>query len=69
MLLLSESRLAVAIVDGLLTRTYFRNRADAVRRARVASADLGELAARLTEQAGDLARRGQPVDADVSDLL
>jgi hypothetical protein len=69
MVLLSEARLAVAMVDGLLTRTYFRDRADAVRRTGVAAADLGELAHRLRDQAADLAQRGQPVDADVADLI
>jgi hypothetical protein len=69
MVVLAEARLAVAIVDGLLTRTYFRNSADAVKRAGVASAHIYELGERLTVQAQELARRGRPVDGDVEDLL
>ena len=38
MLVLGDARLGVALVDGLLTRTYFRNGADAVKKAGVASA-------------------------------
>ena len=69
MVVLAEARLAVAVVEGLLTRTYFRNSADAVRRAGVASAHLYELGERLTAQARDLGRRGRPVDGDIEDLL
>lgn len=69
MLVLSEARLAVALVSGLLTRTYFRNSADAVKKAGVASAHIYELGERLTEQAEELARRGRPVDGEVEDLL
>lgn len=69
MVVLAEARVAVAVVDGLLTRTYFRNSADAVRRAGVASAHIYELAERLTDQAAELTRRGRPVDGDVTDLL
>ncbi len=69
MVVLAEARVAVAVVEGLLTRTYFRNEADAVRRAGVASAHLYELGERLTAQARDLARRGRPVDGQLEDLL
>jgi hypothetical protein len=69
MLVLAEARLAVAVVDGLLTRTYFRNSADAVRRAGVASSHIYELGERLTGQAQELARRGRPVDGGIEDLL
>ncbi|HEX6871370.1 MAG TPA: nucleotidyltransferase domain-containing protein [Micromonosporaceae bacterium] len=69
MLVLAEARLGVALVDGLLTRTYFRNNADAVKRTGVASAHIYELGERLAEQARDLALRGRPVDGDVEDLL
>jgi hypothetical protein len=69
MLVLGEARLSVAIVDGLLTRTYFRNSADAVKRAGVAAAHIYELGERLTAQARELARRGRPVDGQVEDLL
>jgi hypothetical protein len=69
MLVLGEARLAVALVEGLLTRTYFRNSADAVKRVGVAAADITELSTRLSQQAEELAKRGKPVDGDVSDLL
>ncbi len=69
MVVLAEARVAVAVVDGLLTRTYFRHSADAVRRAGVASAHIHELGERLTAQAMELARRGRPVDGDIADLL
>jgi hypothetical protein len=69
MLVLGEARLAVALVDGLLTRTYFRTSADAVRKAGVASAHIHELGDRLRAQALELARRGRPVDGEVDDLL
>jgi hypothetical protein len=64
-LLLAAARLATAVTDGLLTRTYFRSRADAARRSGVAALDLVELHDRLEGQAAELAKRGRPVDADV----
>jgi hypothetical protein len=69
MIVLSEARLAVAIVDGLLSRTYFRNSADAVASAGVASAQIYELGELLAGQAAELSRRGRPVDGDVTDLI
>jgi predicted nucleotidyltransferase len=69
MLVLAQARLGVALVEGLLTRTYFRNGADAVKRVGVASSHSYELADRLAAQAAELARRGYPVDAEVDDLL
>jgi hypothetical protein len=69
MLVLGEARLGVAVVDGLLTRTYFRTTADAVRRAGVATAHIYELGERLEAQAIELAKRGRPVDTDIEDLL
>jgi hypothetical protein len=69
MVVLAEARVAVAVVDGLLTRTYFRNSADVVRRAGVASSHIYELGERLTAQATELARRGRPVDGGVEDLV
>ncbi len=69
MLVLGEARLGVAVVDGLLTRTYFRDGADAVKRVGVASAHVYELDERLAAQAELLARRGRPVDGDIDDLL
>jgi hypothetical protein len=69
MVVLAETRLSVALVEGLLTRTYFLNAADAVTRAEVAAAQIYELGDRLTAQAQELARRGRPVDGTVADLL
>jgi hypothetical protein len=69
MLVLGEARLGCALVAGLLSRTYFRNPADAVRRAGVAAADLTQLTNRLTEQADELAQRGRPVDGEIGDLI
>lgn len=64
-LLLAAARLATAMTDGLLTRTYYRSRADAVRRSGVATLDLVELRRRLDDQAAELAKRGRPIDADL----
>jgi hypothetical protein len=69
MVVLGEARLGVAMVEGLLTRTYFRHSADAVTRVGVSAAHLLDLAERLTAQAAELARRGRPVDGAVDDLL
>lgn len=69
MVVLAEARLEVAMVEGLLTRTYFRHSADAVTRTGVSSAHIFELGDRLTAQAQELARRGRPVDGTVADLL
>jgi hypothetical protein len=69
MLVLGEARLGVALVDGLLTRTYFRSGADAVKRAGVASSHIYELGERLAGQAQELSHRGYPVDGEIDDLL
>jgi hypothetical protein len=69
MLVLGEARLGVALVAGLLTRTYFRGTADAVIRTGVASAHIYELGERLAAQAEQLADRGRPVDGEIDDLL
>jgi hypothetical protein len=69
MVVLGEARLGVAIVDGLLSRTYFRNSADAANRTKLASAHIYELGERLAAQAMELARRGRPVDTDLDDLV
>jgi hypothetical protein len=69
LLMLAESRLSTATVIGLLTRSYFRNGADAVKRTGVAGADLIELDRTLRAQAAELADRGRPVDASVSELF
>jgi hypothetical protein len=57
------------MVAGLLSRTYFRNRADAVRRTGLAGADITELGATLTAQAEDLTARGRPVDGRLAALF
>lgn len=66
---LGESRLGLATVLGLLSRTYFRDTADAVRRTGLAGADMTELGDILRTQAGELAARGRPVDGSVADLF
>jgi hypothetical protein len=66
---LSAARVGAAVVDGLLSRTYFRDAPDAVRRTGLAGAPMAELAERLATQAGELARRGRPVDGNVADLF
>jgi hypothetical protein len=69
LLLLGEARTAVAVTEGLLTRTYFRNSADATRQTGLAGADMSEVRERLVRQAAELAKRGRPVDGEVSDLF
>jgi hypothetical protein len=69
LLLLGEARTAVAITEGLLTRTYFRNSADATRQTDLSGADMVEVRERLARQATELAKRGRPVDGEVSDLF
>lgn len=69
LLMLAEARIAAAAVIGLLTRTYFRNTADAVTRTGLAGAGITELGAVLQAQADELAARGRPVDSEVDDLF
>jgi hypothetical protein len=69
LLMLGEARLAAATVNGLLSRTYFRDPGDAVRRTGLAGADMTEMGAVLARQAEELAARGRPVDGTVDDLL
>jgi hypothetical protein len=69
LLALGESRLSAALVEGLLSRTYFRGGADAVSRTGLGEADLPEVGRRLSVQAETLARRGHPVDGTIADLL
>jgi len=69
LVLIAEARLHAAMVAGLLSRTYFRNRADAVRRTGLAGADIQELGAVLKSQADDLTARGKPVDGPLSALF
>jgi len=69
LLTFAAARLDTALVEGLLTRTYFRDGLDAVRRTGLGDADLTEVGERLRGQAHELARRGYPVDGTVADLL
>ncbi|MEV6812200.1 nucleotidyltransferase domain-containing protein [Micromonospora sp. NPDC051296] len=69
LLMLGEARLAAATVNGLLSRTYFRDRGDAVRRTGLAGADMTEVAAVLARQSAELTARGRPVDGTIDDLL
>jgi hypothetical protein len=69
MLLMAEARLHAALVAGFLTRTYFRNAADAVRHTGVAAADMQELGAILNYQAEELTARGRPVDGRLGALF
>jgi len=66
---MGECRVAAAVVKGLLTRTYFRNSVDAVRRTGIAGADMTEVGTILAGQADELARRGCPVDAEATELF
>jgi Nucleotidyltransferase domain len=68
-LVLGEARTAVAVVEGLLHRTYFRGSADAVRRVGLGDADIKGVEERLRTQAEVLAERGRPVDGTVEELL
>jgi hypothetical protein len=68
LLLLGEARLHASMVIGLLSRTYFRNAADAVKRTGMAGADMTELNAVLKSQAEELTARGRPVDGPLSSL-
>ncbi|MFV2100338.1 nucleotidyltransferase domain-containing protein [Micromonospora sp. LOL_024] len=69
LLMLGSARLAAATVNGLLSRTYFRDPGDAVRRTGLAAADMTEVGAVLARQSAELAARGRPVDGTVDDLL
>jgi hypothetical protein len=68
-LVLGEARTATAVVEGLLNRTYFTGSADAVTRAGLTEAGIGDIRDRLDAQATELAKRGRPVDGTVSDLF
>ena len=69
LVVIAEARLHAALVTGLLTRTYFRSAADAVKRTGVAGADMQELSAVLRSQAEELTARGRPVDGALSALF
>ncbi|MFG1988723.1 nucleotidyltransferase domain-containing protein [Actinoplanes sp. NPDC048988] len=69
LVMIAEARLHAALVAGLLSRTYFRNTADAVKRTGLAGADVQELSSVLKAQAEDLTARGCPVDGSLRELL
>jgi hypothetical protein len=69
LLTFGAAKLATALVDGLLSRTYFRDSADAVRRTGLGDTDLTTLGHKLREQAAELHKRGRPVDGTVDDLI
>ena len=69
LVLMAEARLHAALVTGLLSRTYFRNRADAVKRTGLAGADMTELSSVLKSQAEELTARGRPVDGPLNALF
>lgn len=69
LVLIAEARVRAALVAGLLTRTYFRNTADAVRRTGTAGADMQQLGAVLKAQAEELTARGRPVDGSLGALF
>ncbi len=66
---LADSRVCSAVVDGLLTRTYFRDGADAARRTGTAALDMIGLGNHLIAQAEELAKRERPVDGTIADLF
>jgi hypothetical protein len=69
LLLLAEARLHAAMVTGLLSRTYFRSSADAVRKTGFAGLDMTDLGLVLRELATELAGRGRPVDATAETMF
>jgi hypothetical protein len=68
LLVLGEARVGAALVDGLLGRTYFRDRADALRRTGLGGAGVREVERRLDGQVDELVGRGVPVDAVPAEL-
>ena len=69
LIMLAEARVRAAMVAGLLSRTCFRNPADAVRRTGLSGADMSELGATLKSQAEELTNRGRPVDGTLGELF
>ncbi|MDR7273383.1 nucleotidyltransferase domain-containing protein [Catenuloplanes atrovinosus] len=69
LLQLGEVRLHAAMVTGLLSRTYFRDGADAVRKTGFAGLDMSDLGRVLRELATELGSRGRPVDATPETLF
>jgi hypothetical protein len=66
---LAAARVAAALVEGLLTRTYFRDEADAVHQTHIAGLSLSELMDQLDAQATELAARDRPVAGAIADLF
>ncbi len=69
LVMIAKARVHAALVAGLLTRTYFRNPADAVRRTGMAGADIQDLGATLKTQAAELTSRGRPVDGTLGEFF
>jgi predicted nucleotidyltransferase len=69
LVLIATARLHASLVAGLLSRTYFRNQADAVRRTGLAAADMRELGSVLAAQAEEIGARGKPVDGPLNALF
>lgn len=69
LLLLAQARIDASMVEGLLTRTYYRGTADAARRTGISALDLTELSERLRTQGTELANRGRPVSGTLADLF
>ncbi|MGH3734823.1 MAG: nucleotidyltransferase domain-containing protein [Micromonosporaceae bacterium] len=68
-LVLGEARVATAVVEGLLTRTYFKDSVDAVHRAGLDDTHVEELETKLVVQAEELTKRGRPPAGAISDLF
>ncbi len=66
---LVEAVTATAVVEGLITRTYFRDRTDAVVRTGLAGAGLPDVRAAQRDQLDRLAATGYPLDASLDALV
>ena len=69
LLTLAQTRIATAVTEGLLTRTFYRSASDATRRTALLGADMQSVEARLAAHAEELGKRGRPVDGGVADLF
>ena len=69
LVLIAQARLRAALVAGLLSRTSFRNRADAVKRTGLAGAGMRGLGPVLKAQAERPTAPGRPVDGPLSTIL
>jgi predicted nucleotidyltransferase len=67
--LLTHAALRTALVTGLLERTRFRHRRDALRRTGLARPTLDLLEERHRALEAQLALRGAPIDSEVEDLV